>query len=108
MIRTHAITKSLCCKQCVFIVEVKAFPKTKDRNHRTNHKIERLHKESERWLISSNSRERARLNKMDHVKAHELTKYNFVKFMIRQVQTSTYKLDPAVKSGNKLSGYNLI
>ena len=39
---------------------------------------------------------------MDRVKAHELTKYNFVKFMIRQVQTSTYKLDPAVKSGNKL------
>ena len=39
---------------------------------------------------------------MDCVKAHELTKYNFVKFMIRQVQTSTYKLDPAVKSGNKL------
>ena len=39
---------------------------------------------------------------MDRVKAHELTKYNFVMFMIRQVQTSTYKLDPAVKSGNKL------
>ena len=32
---------------------------------------------------------------MDLVKAHEITKYNFVKFMIRQVQTSTYKLDPS-------------
>ena len=40
---------------------------------------------------------------MDRVEAHELTKYNFVKFMIRQVQTSTYKLDPAVKCE-----YNLI
>ena len=39
---------------------------------------------------------------MDRVTAHELTKYNFVKFMIRQVQTSTYKLDPAMKSGNEL------
>ena len=38
-------------------------------------------------FATSNSRESARFNKMDHVKAHELTKYNFVKFMIRQVQT---------------------
>ena len=62
----------------------------------------RVYTVSERWLISSNSRESVRLNKMDRVKAHELTKYNFVKFMIREVQTSTYKLDPAVKSGNNL------
>ena len=54
-----------------------------------------VHKESERWLISSNSRESARLNKMDLVKAHELTKYNFVKFMIPRVKTSPYKLDPS-------------
>ena len=42
------------------------------------------------------------MNTLDRVKSHELTKYNFVKFMIRQVQTSIYKLDPAVKSGNEL------
>ena len=39
---------------------------------------------------SSNSSWSARLNKLDREKAHKLTKYNFVKFMIRQVQTLNF------------------
>ena len=39
---------------------------------------------------SSNSSESAQLNKMDREKAHKITKYNFVKLMIRQVQTLNF------------------
>ena len=45
-----------------------------------------LHKERERCLVWSNSRQSARLKNI------QLTIYHFVKFMIRQVPTSTCKL----------------
>ena len=59
------------------------------------------HKSSDVTTCRMISGEHARLIKMTWVKEHKLTKYNFEKFMIRQVPTSTYKLDEAVK-WNKL------